>query len=250
MSSVKILMYPLKTVGVQWAEWSERGSRRVHSGQPGLWASWKQTPLCGQKGCIWEKLLALTEGLPVGLGVSRCWAAGSLRQSRKQLTPEPRLNVYSPVSRIPLRLIRKKHCDTQGGRLNDRPGHCRGHPACVSVGWLTVRNPFIFSLASIFFLNVFSLLHTILSCRICPILCDPMDCSTPGFPLLHCHLEFAETQIHSVSDALQPSRPLLPPSALNLAQHQGLFHEPALCIRWPKHRSSSFSFRLHPYLRW
>ena len=249
MSSVKILMYPLKTIGVQWAEWSERGPRRVHSGQPGLWASWKQTPLCGQKGCIWGKLLALTEGLPVGLGVSRCWALSDNPRSSWHLNPDW---TFIPLSsRIPLRLIRKEHCDTQGGRLNDRPGHCRGHPACISVGWLTVRNPFIFSLASIFFLNVYSLLHTVLSCRICPILCGPMDCSTPDFPVLHCHLEFAETQIQSISDALQPSHPLLPPSsALNLAQHQGLFHEPALCIRWPTYRSSSFSFRLHPYLRW
>ena len=59
----------------------------------------------------------------------------------------------------------------------------------------------------------------------CPNLCDPMDCSTPGFPVLHCLLEFAHTHVHWVSDATQPSHPLLPPSppALNLSQHQGLF---------------------------
>ena len=56
-------------------------------------------------------------------------------------------------------------------------------------------------------------------------LCDPMDCSTPGFPVLHHHPEFAQTHVHWVGDAIQPSHPLSPPSppALNLFQHQGLF---------------------------
>ena len=52
-----------------------------------------------------------------------------------------------------------------------------------------------------------------------------MDCSMPGFPLLHCLLEFAQIQIHRVSDAIQLSQPLSAPSppALNLSKHQGLF---------------------------
>ena len=56
-------------------------------------------------------------------------------------------------------------------------------------------------------------------------LCDPMDCHTPGFPVLHNFPEFSQTQAHRVSDAIQPSHPLSPPSppALNLSQHQGLF---------------------------
>ena len=56
-------------------------------------------------------------------------------------------------------------------------------------------------------------------------LCDPMDCSTSGFPVLHHLLEFAQTHVHWVGDAIQPSHPLSPPSppALNLSQHQGLF---------------------------
>ena len=59
----------------------------------------------------------------------------------------------------------------------------------------------------------------------CPTLCDPMDCSTPGFPVLLYLPEFAQTHIHWVDDAIQPSHPLSPPSpfALNLSQHQGLF---------------------------
>ena len=52
-----------------------------------------------------------------------------------------------------------------------------------------------------------------------------MNNSTPGFPVLHCLLGFAQTHVHWVSDAIQPSHPLLPPSplALNLSKHQGLF---------------------------
>ena len=54
---------------------------------------------------------------------------------------------------------------------------------------------------------------------------DPMDCSTPGFPVLHYLLEFVQTLVHWVSDAIQPSHPLSPssPLALNLSQHQSLF---------------------------
>ena len=52
---------------------------------------------------------------------------------------------------------------------------------------------------------------------------DPMDCSTPGFSV-HCQLpEPAQIHVHRVSDAIQPSHPLLSPSAdFNLSQHQGL----------------------------
>ena len=52
-----------------------------------------------------------------------------------------------------------------------------------------------------------------------------MNCSTPGFLVLHHLPELAQNHVHWVSDAIQPSHPLLPPSplALNLSQHQGLF---------------------------
>ena len=52
-----------------------------------------------------------------------------------------------------------------------------------------------------------------------------MDCSTPGFPVHHQLLELAQTHVHWVSDALQPSHPLSSPSppAFSLSQHQGLF---------------------------
>ena len=60
--------------------------------------------------------------------------------------------------------------------------------------------------------------------QLCPTLCDPMDCSTPGLPVHHQLPEFTQTQVHWVSDAIQPSHPLLSPSpAFNLSQHQGPF---------------------------
>ena len=71
--------------------------------------------------------------------------------------------------------------------------------------------------------------QTILRCccsvtKSCPTLWDPMNCSTPGFPVLHYFPEFAQTHVHWFSDATQPYYALsLPSLALNLSQHQGLF---------------------------
>ena len=59
----------------------------------------------------------------------------------------------------------------------------------------------------------------------CLTLCDPMDCSKLGSSVLHCLPEFTQIHVHWVSDAIQPSHPLLPlpPLAFSLSQHQGLF---------------------------
>ena len=59
----------------------------------------------------------------------------------------------------------------------------------------------------------------------CPTLCNPLNCSTPGFPVLH-HLLFAQTHVHWIGDAIQSPHPLPSPSppTFNLFQHQGLFH--------------------------
>ena len=77
----------------------------------------------------------------------------------------------------------------------------------------------------------------------CLTLCDPMDCSKPGFPVLHHLQELAQILIHSVSDAIKQFRPLLSPSppAFSLYQHQDFSNELALHIRWPKYWSFSFS---------
>ena len=57
----------------------------------------------------------------------------------------------------------------------------------------------------------------------CPTLCDPLNWITPGFPVHHQLLELAQTHVHWVRDAIQPSHPLSSPSppAFNISQHQG-----------------------------
>ena len=77
----------------------------------------------------------------------------------------------------------------------------------------------------------------------CQTLCDPMDCSTPGFPVHHQLLEPTQTQVHQVDDAIQPSflcHPLLLlPSvfpSIRVFSSESVLH-----IRWPKYWSFSFS---------
>ena len=48
--------------------------------------------------------------------------------------------------------------------------------------------------------------------KLCPIFCDPMNCSMPAFPVFHCLSEFAQMHVHWVGDAIQPSHPLSFPS--------------------------------------
>ena len=85
----------------------------------------------------------------------------------------------------------------------------------------------------------------------CLTLCDPMDCSTPGFPVHHQLPEFTQTLVHWVGDAIQPSHPLSSPSppAFNRSQHQGLFkwvsssHEVAKILEFQlQHQSFQWIF--------
>ena len=73
-----------------------------------------------------------------------------------------------------------------------------------------------------------------------------MNCSTPGFPVLHYLLELAQTHVHWVGDAIQPSHPLLSPSppAFNLSQHQGLFKWVSFSHQVARVLSFSFSISL------
>ena len=61
--------------------------------------------------------------------------------------------------------------------------------------------------------------------QLCPTLCDPIDCSMPGFPVPYQLPELTQTHVHRVGDAIQPSHPLLCPSppTFNFSQHRGLF---------------------------
>ena len=83
----------------------------------------------------------------------------------------------------------------------------------------------------------------------CLTLCNPMNHSTPGLPVHHQLLESAQTHVHQVGYAIQPSHPLLSPSppALNLSQHQGLFkwvsssHQVAKVLEF-QHQHQSFQW--------
>ena len=87
----------------------------------------------------------------------------------------------------------------------------------------------------------------------CPTLCNPRDCSTPGFPVHHQLLELAQTHVHRVGDVIQPSYPLSSPfpPAFNLSQHQGLFkwvsssHQVAKVLEFQlQHQSFQWIFRI------
>ena len=77
----------------------------------------------------------------------------------------------------------------------------------------------------------------------CPTLCNPVDCSTPGFPVHHQLLEFTQTHVHWVGDAIQPSYPLSSPSppASIFPRIRVFSNESILHIRWPQYCSFSFS---------
>ena len=77
----------------------------------------------------------------------------------------------------------------------------------------------------------------------CPTLCNPMNRSTPGLPVHHQLPEFTQTHVHRVSDAIQPSHPLLSPSPSVLIPPsiKVLSNESTLRMRWPKYWSFSFS---------
>ena len=88
----------------------------------------------------------------------------------------------------------------------------------------------------------------------CVQLCDPMDCSTSGFPVPHHLLKSAQVHVHCISDAIQPSHPLTSssPSAFSLFQHQGLFQwvvcshrvTPKLLELQPHHQSFEWVIRV------
>ena len=82
--------------------------------------------------------------------------------------------------------------------------------------------------------------------QLCVTLCDPMDCSSPGFPVLHHLLEFAQTHVHWVGDAIQLlmlCHPLLLLPSI-FPSIRVFSNESALHIRWSKYWS--FSFNISP----
>ena len=90
---------------------------------------------------------------------------------------------------------------------------------------------------------IFAFTHFNSVAQLCPILCDATDCSMPGFPAHHKLLELVQTHVRWVSDAIQPSHPLLSqsPPAFIFPGIRMFPKESVLCIRWPKYWSFSFS---------
>ena len=94
-------------------------------------------------------------------------------------------------------------------------------------------------------------------CSVVSTLCNPMGCSMSGFPILHYLPEFAQTLVHWVDDAIQPSHPLLPssPPALSLSQHHGLFQWVSSSYQVAKvlehqHQSFQWMFRTDFLFNW
>ena len=82
--------------------------------------------------------------------------------------------------------------------------------------------------------------------QLCPTLCDPMDCSTPGLPVHHQLPELVQTHVQWVGDTIQSSHPLPSPfpPAFNISSITVFSNESVLCIRWPKYWNFSFSIVL------
>ena len=133
---------------------------------------------------------------------------------------------------------------------------------------ISIRIWLIHTLKDFFSLCSFSFSHVVLYClfglilksefssvtQSCPTLCNPMDCSKPGFPVCHQLLELAQTHVHWVGEAIKPSHPLLSPDPplFNLPQHQGLFqwvsssHQVVKILEFHlKHQSFQWIFRTY-----
>ena len=129
--------------------------------------------------------------------------------------------------------------------------HCNNYILLASGGWENLLDLFTLQWYHVCFYSVqFSSVA-----QLCLTLCDPMNHSMnhsmPGLPVHHQLLEFTQTHVHQVSDAMQPSHPLSSPSpAPNPSQHQGLFqgvnslHDVAKVLEFqPQHQSFQWTPR-------
>jgi len=104
-----------------------------------------------------------------------------------------------------LNVVLKKTLDISLDSKEIKPVNSKGNQPWIFIGWTDAQ-----------FISV---------AQSCPTLCDPMNCSMPGFPVHHQLPELTQTHVHRVGDTIQPSHPLLSPSppAPNPSQHQSLF---------------------------
>ena len=118
---------------------------------------------------------------------------------------------------------------------------------------ILLLSPYLFILPQIFIGCLMCYRHYFCCCSViqsCPVLCDPLDCSTPGFPVVLYYLpEFAQTHFHWVDDTIQPSHllsPSSPTSSFPFPSIRVFSSESALHIRWPKYWRFSFRISISP----
>ena len=100
-----------------------------------------------------------------------------------------------------------------------------------------------YSSFNVYFLKIYNIFWLVSSvAQLCWTLYNSMDCSVPGFPVLHCLPELAQTHVLSVGDAIQPSYSLSSSSPdFSFCHIRIFFYESLLHIRWPKYWNFSFS---------
>ena len=216
----------------------QRRRRMTWSGKPGWWSSgwgWRRrgTP------CWCLRRAAGSPGrLPTGETPLLWWpgagqASDLLRLSQKMLSTTSCPRKGRPAPELPSFLSLPAATTVLAQEARDQLSLARNQIPRSSVPWnehlghsfLISRNSYCCSVA-----------------QSCPTLCDPMDCSTPGFPVLHPLLELAQTHVHWVSDAIQ-SQPLSSPSPPpSIFPSSRVFsNESVLHIRWPKYWCFSLS---------
>ena len=139
--------------------------------------------------------------------------------------------------------------------INTEKCFCRYLPSGICCLFYLCANNINSSFHTFLFILFLSISQFSSVAQSCLTLCDPMDCRMPGLPVNRQLPELAQTHVHRVSDAIQPSHPLssLSPPAFNFSQHQDLFQwvssshqvakvlESVLGIKWPKYWSFGFS---------
>ena len=117
--------------------------------------------------------------------------------------------------------------DSWGRKESDTTERLNSVHSChrLLISSASVRSLLSFSLLCPSFHEMFPSVQFSSVAQSCPTLCDPMNCNTPGLPVHHHVLEFTQTHVHRVCDAIQPSHPRSSPSppAPNPSQHQSLF---------------------------